>query len=474
VLPRLTGEEVAHYVAFGKQGWQRAREGDGEGADGSFRAQIAIFPGNPEPYVGRALLAAGRKDDGVALAQLKEAVLRGFTDFPRVDRAEPWRRLRRNATFLGLIETVPRLQEIERAWPAWKQVRAENPPASVQTALEDRAALDAAIDRMAPALGPRLTALWHRTVVRATAARLERYLERRSGASDMEEAVRHLFALYAGEGGVRWEVLSFEDARQFAAIADLARKHVPGRQTEEGALVLSALAWNGQRNWKGVLDPKAPEPLLACLDKLLAGYPTSSFLALAAEGGVRTEVERGRMDLASARYHAFRQEHAAQPALLQGVRDRLGMLALTVGGVPSFQGTTLDGAPLDDAALRGKVAVFDFWATWCGPCVQEMPTLRRIAERHGEGVMLVGVSLDGAEDLSAEELRAWTAREKVPGRQLHDGRGWESTLVRDFGVQEIPFTVVIGRDGAVRAIGKRGKDLERAVEEAVRRPAAGS
>ncbi|HET9300964.1 MAG TPA: TlpA disulfide reductase family protein [Candidatus Polarisedimenticolaceae bacterium] len=431
-----------------------------------------MFPGNPEPYVGRALLAAGRKDEKAALAHLQEAVLRGFTDFPRLERSEQWRRLRRNATFLGLIDTVPRLQEIERAWPAWNEVRSDTAPKDVQTALAERAAVDASIDRMAPALGPRLATVWHRATARATAARFERYVDLRGDAPDAGEAVRHLFALYAGEGGIRWEVLPAAEARKFADVAALARKHVPGRQTEEGALAITALAWNAQRNWKGVLDPKAPEPLLASLDRLMADHPTSPFLPLAAEGSVRTEVERGRMDLATARYRKFRQDHAADPALLQEVRERLGVVALSVGGLPSFQATALDGASLDDAALRGKVAVFDFWATWCGPCVKEMPTLRRIAERHGDQVMLVGVSLDGAEDLSADELRAWTARENVPGKQLHDGRGWESALVRDFGVQEIPFTVVIGRDGAVRSIGQRGKDLERAVEEALNRPAA--
>ena len=113
-LPDLTDEDVARYVALGKQGWARAREEDLDGADASFRAQIAVFPGNPEPYVGRALLAAGRKDEKAALAHLQEAVLRGFSDFPRLERSEQWRRLRRNATFVGLIDTVPRLQEIER------------------------------------------------------------------------------------------------------------------------------------------------------------------------------------------------------------------------------------------------------------------------------------------------------------------------------------------------------------------------
>jgi thiol-disulfide isomerase/thioredoxin len=468
-LPRLTDEEVARFVAAGKQGWARVREGNLDGADASFRAQIAIFPGNPEPYVARALLAAGRKDDKTALAQLTEAVLRGFTDFPRLDRSEQWRRLRRNETYLGLIDTAPGLLAIEAAWPAWKDLRADQAPKDVQTALADRAALEAAIDRMAPALGPRLASLWHRTGVRATAARLERYVAVRPESPDIAEAVRHLFRLYAGEAGLRWEVLPAADARQLKAIADLATKQVPGPQTEAGALAFTALAYNAQRDRKGSLLPSAADPLLASLDKLLSAHSASPFTALAVEGSVRVEVERGQLDRAAERYRRFRQEHASDPELVQRVRDRLGLLALHLGGLPAFTATTLDGAPLSSDALRGKVAVVDFWATWCQPCLKEMPTLRRIQERYGDDVMLVGVCMDGAEDLSGDELRDWATRQEVPGWQLHDGRGWESEMVRSFGVREIPFSVVFGPDGSVLATGQRGKRLEQAVETALAR-----
>jgi thiol-disulfide isomerase/thioredoxin len=459
---------VARWVAYGKQGWARSREGDAEGADASFVRQIQIFPGNPEPYVARALLAAGRKDNKAALEHLKEAVARGFTDFPRLDRSEPWSRLKRNETYLGLVDTVPKLLEIERAWPAWRELRAFHAPKDVATALADRAALDADIARMAPALGPRLTSLWHRTIARATAARFERYLAHRSDAPDVADAVRHFFSLCAGEADLRWEVPSTDDARQFKVVADLTRKSAPGPATEEGALVFTALAWNGQRNWKGVLDPSAADPILASLDRLLADHPTSPFVPLAAEGAIRTEVERGRLDRAAERYRSFRQSQAVGTRTVELVRDRLGALALQLGGLPAFTATTLDGAPFGSDALRGKVAVLDFWATWCQPCVQEMPTLRRIQEQHGENVVLVGVSLDGADDLTPDELRAWTAQQKVPGRQLHDGRGWESDLVRSFGVREIPFTVVFNPDGSVRSMGARGKELERAVQTALK------
>jgi hypothetical protein len=58
-------------------------------------------------------------------------------------------------------------------------------------------------------------------------------------------------------------------------------------------------------------------------------------------------------------------------------------------------------------------------------------------------------------------------REKVPGRQIRDGLGWDSDEVRAFGIKEIPFSVVVGRDGSVRAVNEHGKRLEKAVRAAV-------
>ena len=108
-----------------------------------------------------------------------------------------------------------------------------------------------------------------------------------------------------------------------------------------------------------------------------------------------------------------------------------------------------------------------FWATWCRPCVDEFPTIRRIAERHGEKVSVVGFSLDSGSDIDAEALRTWIAAQKLPGRQVRDGASWDSEIVRAFGVKEIPFTVLVDGTGAVLAVNEHGKALEKAVATAV-------
>jgi hypothetical protein len=101
-----------------------------------------------------------------------------------------------------------------------------------------------------------------------------------------------------------------------------------------------------------------------------------------------------------------------------------------------------------------------------GPCREQFPTLRRLGETFGDDVTLIGVNLDHAEEMSEEQLAEWVAREQVPGRQIHDGLGWDSELVRQFGVREIPFTVVADAAGEVLAVGAHGKQLLRVVQAA--------
>jgi thioredoxin-like negative regulator of GroEL len=242
----------------------------------------------------------------------------------------------------------------------------------------------------------------------------------------------------------------------------------PESAMRPGALVCRALAENSARDPKTGLSQAAVEEIRRSLREVLTHHADSPHAALAAVGLVRTELEAGGVDAAGALYRDLVAAHQGDEQLLLQVRDDLGPLALRLGGIPQFQATTLDGSAVGRDALEGKVVVLDFWATWCQPCVDGLPTLRRIAERHDGQVEVLGVNMDRADDLSAESLREWVEREKVPGRQLHDGRSWESDVVRAFGVKEIPFTVVVAANGAVLAVNEHGRELERAVREALR------
>ena len=148
IFPALTSEEVAHYVALGDEAKRRIRAGDPAGAARAYREQISIFAPNPEPYVSLALLAASHGEQEAALDNMRDAVLRGFTDLGRIERSEGWTGLRRHPRFRYLQDAVPSLVRVENAWAGWDAFRASRPPETVAAALGDHEKLTAALQKL--------------------------------------------------------------------------------------------------------------------------------------------------------------------------------------------------------------------------------------------------------------------------------------------------------------------------------------
>jgi len=139
---------------------------------------------------------------------------------------------------------------------------------------------------------------------------------------------------------------------------------------------------------------------------------------------------------------------------------------LSLPGNPmQITGTLLDGQPFDQAALAGKVVLVDFWATWCGPCVAEVPNMLEQYEKyHDRGFEVVGVSLD--EDRDA--VLKFVKDRKIPWPILHEqgeGAGWQHPLATFYGISGIPQMILIGRDGKVVTLNARGPALEEKLAE---------
>jgi thiol-disulfide isomerase/thioredoxin len=113
-------------------------------------------------------------------------------------------------------------------------------------------------------------------------------------------------------------------------------------------------------------------------------------------------------------------------------------------------GPTVQGPPFDLKALRGKVVLVDFWATWCAPCIAELPNMREVYDRyHARGFEVVGVSLDE----SRERLTEFIRDKQVPWPQIffdkEGQRGWANPLARRYQVNAIPDTILVDQDGPV-------------------------
>lgn len=139
-----------------------------------------------------------------------------------------------------------------------------------------------------------------------------------------------------------------------------------------------------------------------------------------------------------------------------------------VGAVmPDYQATYLDGTTFDVKAERGNVVLLNLWATWCGPCVYEIPELQKMHDEHGaQGFKVVGVSLD---DTGADVVKNFVSERKMTYPVAIDPRGQLAAL---FQTSVIPTSVVIDRNGTIvwkkfGLIEARDPELAAALEKAL-------
>jgi thiol-disulfide isomerase/thioredoxin len=115
--------------------------------------------------------------------------------------------------------------------------------------------------------------------------------------------------------------------------------------------------------------------------------------------------------------------------------------------LPAFQFTLIDGSVIKSEDLKGKVAVIDFWGTWCGPCIQEIPSYNQLyTEKKGRGMVLLGLAVD-----SGTEAEVRSAAKKLSiGYPVAAPKLKDLDIFGDIGV--IPTTWVIDREGNVAKV----------------------
>jgi thiol-disulfide isomerase/thioredoxin len=118
----------------------------------------------------------------------------------------------------------------------------------------------------------------------------------------------------------------------------------------------------------------------------------------------------------------------------------------------------VDGRDVDVSKMKGKVVLVDFWATWCGPCVAELPNVKKAyADLHDKGFEIVGVSFD--QDCDA--LKKFVEKQKMAWPQFCDGGGWQNAINKDFGINAIPAMYLVDKKGNLRDMNGRENLVEK-------------
>jgi thiol-disulfide isomerase/thioredoxin len=138
--------------------------------------------------------------------------------------------------------------------------------------------------------------------------------------------------------------------------------------------------------------------------------------------------------------------------------------------ITAFKATKMDGAEVNfPTDYKGKIVMLDFWATWCGPCMGEVPGLVKAYEEfHPQGFEILGISLDQAN--AAEKVKTVTADKGMTWPQVYDGKFWKAAIADMYGINSIPSAFLVDGDtGKIIAAGEslRGENLAKTLKAAL-------
>jgi peroxiredoxin len=127
-----------------------------------------------------------------------------------------------------------------------------------------------------------------------------------------------------------------------------------------------------------------------------------------------------------------------------------------------MQNATGEMVNLSQYVGKDRCLLVDCWASWCAPCLAEMPSLKKFYNNHhSKGFGIIGISFDSDQGQWLDAIRGLN----LSWPQMSDLKGWGSRAAKIYGISSLPHTMLLNKDGKIIAIGLRGDSLFRKVEQ---------
>ena len=191
------------------------------------------------------------------------------------------------------------------------------------------------------------------------------------------------------------------------------------------------------------------------------------FAASFSENLAATAVAAGEVSTARQVYTTLLARFGESPNLRQKIQAELKRLDKVGKPAPAFSAENIKGSTVRLTDYRGKYVLVDFWATWCAPCLSELPRLQAAYRAyHDAGLEIIGVSLD--ENKAA--VVDFTKVRNIPWPQIHNASA-PADLVELLSVITIPAVYLIDPEGTIVRLDLRGKTLDETLSRLLKRPA---
>jgi thiol-disulfide isomerase/thioredoxin len=283
-----------------------------------------------------------------------------------------------------------------------------------------------------------------------------------------------LYRLRIGMAAI-WLLL--EGGETMSLTASIDKNNIPTYEIKGSELSQEASTWVNNLNTNAIAKYVREQPNSKALLKLflLGRLPIAQYM---------DEIKKIKSDV-QARYPETELSKGLAMRIDQA-EAQMNQATIMVGKpVPDIRLADPNGKNMALSELKGKVVLIDFWASWCAPCRRENPNVVKIYNKFKDkGFMVYSVSLDGLDDrqqLSMQsnpevlkqqieaKRQAWIQAIKDDGLiwpyHVSELRSWSSSVAQLYGVDAIPRTFLLDRNGVLRYVNLRGGELEAKIKE---------